>query len=137
MRQVNPDTAGRYREVVRLRMVGLTFDDIADQVGYSDRSGAKRAYDMALERWHVETVEQQRVLDQVDRALRIEKRRSELWGLDAPRQHEITGLHGGAIRTDIGDLLLAKLQELRDEQGPLALPEVEVVPFPDNGQGPE
>jgi len=136
-------------------MVGLTFDDIADQVGYSDRSGAKRAYDVALERWHVETVEQQRViqserlddlwrrvfreiargdLDQVPTALKIEKRRSELWGLDAPRQHEISGLQGGVIRTDIGDLLLAKLQELRDEQGPLSLPEVDVVPFPDNAQ---
>ena len=152
MRQVDPDTAARYREVVRLRMVGLTFDDIAEQTGYADRSGAKRAYDIALERWAVETVEQQRIvqterlddlwrrvfreiargdLDQVDRALRIEKRRAELWGLDAPKQHEVTGAAGGVLRTDVGDLLLARLQQLRDEQGPLV-----VASTSSNGQPP-
>jgi len=156
MRQVDPDTAARYREVVRLRMVGLTFDDIAEQTGYSDRSGAKRAYDIALERWAVETVEQQRIvqterlddlwrrvfreiargdLDQVDRALRIEKRRAELWGLDAPKQHEVAGVGGGALRTDVGDMLLARLVELRERQGPL-VEDIDVDPLAlTNGQG--
>jgi hypothetical protein len=131
-------------------MVGLTFDHIAEQTGYSDRSGAKRAYDCALERWAVETVEQQRIvqterlddlwrrvfreiargdLDQVDRALRIEKRRAELWGLDAPKQHEVTGVAGGVLRTDVGDL--ARLQQLREEQGPLV-----VASTSSNGQPP-
>ena len=59
-------------------------------------------------------------LSQVDRALRILKRRADLWGLDAPRQHEIAGPGGSALRTDVGDLLIARLEELRDRQGPLA-----------------
>ena len=121
-------------------MAGLSFDEIANQVGYSDRSGAKHAYDSALKRWAIETVEQQRIvqserlddlwrriyraildgdLEQVDRALRIEKRRSELWGLDAPKQHEVAGLRGGPVRTDVGDYLLERLHELREQQGPL------------------
>ena len=58
-------------------------------------------------------------LSQTDRALRILKRRADLWGLDAPRQHEIAGPNGSAIRTDVGDLLIARLEELRDRQGPL------------------
>ena len=53
-------------------------------------------------------------------AVRISKRRSELFGLDAPRQLEVSGLAGGAIRTDVGDLLITRLAELRDKQGPLA-----------------
>jgi len=59
-------------------------------------------------------------LSQVDRGLRILKRRADLWGMDAPRQHEIAGPGGSAIRTDVGDLLIARLEELRDRQGPLA-----------------
>ena len=58
-------------------------------------------------------------LSQIDRAIRILKRRSELWGLDAPRQHEISGPGGSSIRTDVGDLLIARLEELRERQGPL------------------
>ena len=142
MRQVDPDTAARYREVVRLRMVGLTFDHIAEQTGYADRSGAKRAYDIALERWAVETVEQQRIvqserlddlwrrvfreiaqgdLDQVDRALRIEKRRAELWGLDAPQQHQLSGVDGAPIEiaTDVGAIIRERLDRMAE---PRALP---------------
>lgn len=140
MKQVTPEVAERYRDVVRHRMAGLTFDDIARQLGYADRSGAKHAYDAALKRWAVESVEQQRIIQserlddlwrrtfraiaegdlaQVDRALRIEKRRAELWGLDAPKQHEVTGPGGSALRTDVGDLLLARLTELRERQGPI------------------
>ena len=58
-------------------------------------------------------------LSQIDRAIHILKRRSELWGLDAPRQHEISGPGGSSIRTDVGDVLIARLEELRDRQGPL------------------
>ncbi len=59
-------------------------------------------------------------LAQIDRALKILKRRADLWGLDAPRQQEISGPGGSSVRTDVGDLLIARLEELRDRQGPLA-----------------
>jgi len=59
-------------------------------------------------------------LAHIDRALKILKRRADLWGLDAPRQHEISGPGGSSVRTDVGDLLIARLEELRKRQGPLA-----------------
>ena len=62
MKQVDPRTAEKYRKVIELRMAGLTFDRIATEVGYKDRSGSKRAYDAALERWAIESVEQQRII---------------------------------------------------------------------------
>ena len=151
MKQVDPRTAEKYRKVVELRMAGLTFDRIAAEVGYKDRSGSKRAYDVALERWAVESVEQQRIiqsarldrlfyeafsqavasgdLNAIDRCLKIEKRRAELWGLDAPRQHELTGPGGAAlaVRTDVGEILLAKLAQLQNENHEL--------PVSSNGHG--
>ena len=52
-------------------------------------------------------------------AVRVSQRRADLFGLDAPKQHAITGPQGGALRTDVGDMLIARLEELRDRQGPL------------------
>ena len=78
-------------------------------------------------------------LTQIDRALRILKRRADLWGMDAPRQHEITGPGGSALRTDIGDLLIARFEELRERQGPLA-DDLDVEPLSlvsTNGVDPE
>lgn len=139
MKQVTPEVAEKYRKVVELRMAGLTFDAIAKETGYIDRTGAKRAYDSALNRWAVESVEQQRIIQSerldrlffeafgqavrggdlaaIDRCLKIEKRRAELWGLDAPKQHEIAGPEGGPLlmRTDIGELLLRKLAQLQTD----------------------
>ena len=76
-------------------------------------------------------------LSQVDRGLRILKRRADLWGMDAPRQHESAGPGGSAIRTDVGDLLIARLEELRDRQGPL-VDDLDFEPLAiTNGQGDE
>ena len=78
-------------------------------------------------------------LSQIDRAIRILKRRSELWGLDAPRQHEISGPGGSSIRTDVGDVLIARLEDLRDRQGPL-VDDLDVEPLAlaeTNGSDPE
>ena len=116
--------------------------------------------DAALERWGTDSVGALRMvqneqlddlwrrvfaaiaqgdLSQIDRAIRILKRRSELWGLDAPRQHEISGPGGSSIRTDVGDVLIARLEELRDRQGPLVDDlDVEPLALADmNGIAPE
>ena len=78
-------------------------------------------------------------LTQIDRALRILKRRADLWGMDAPRQHEIAGPGGSALRTDVGDLLISRFEELRERQGPLAEDlDVEPLALADmNGVDPE
>lgn len=154
---LSPETAERYRQVVQMRAAGLTFDRIAQELGYASRSGAKEAYDTALLSWGREAVDDLRVLEgeriddlwrrtfsrliQGDRepeteddpprigvnefvnlvvtGVRISQRRADLFGLDAPKQHAITGAAGGPVQTDVGDLLIARLHELRDRQGPL------------------
>jgi hypothetical protein len=125
------DVADKYVRVLELRRAGLTFDQIAAEVGYAGRQGAKEAYDAAIRRLGNEPAADMQVLenerlddlwrraygrlrtaDTVDEfvklealMLRISTRRAGLLGLDAPRQVEISGRGGGAIQTDIGEIL--------------------------------
>ncbi len=137
MKQLTPTTAEKYREVLELRCAGLSFEEIAKRTGYSGRQGAQQAYNSALKRWAIETVQQQRIiqserldriftqaylearngnLQAIDRCLKIEKRRAELWGLDAPRQHQVTGPDGGPLElaTDVGRILQDRLDEIAE-----------------------
>ncbi len=137
---LTPEQAHKYNQVLELRKAGRTFDEIADALGYADRSGAKHAYDSALKRMGREAAEDLRELElyrledlwatAYHRAmqlaeddhdgflkfqahmLNISRRRSGLMGLDAPRQVEVAGVGGGSIQTDIGELFRAKLREL-------------------------
>ena len=138
MRSIDPTTAQRHRKVIELRIAGATFDEIATDVGYAGRQSAKKAYDTALKRWAIESVEQQRIiqserldalwrvafaaveagdLNQIGNCLRIEKRRAELWGLDQPRTHHVH-VEPPAFDTRPGGMLIKKLHELRERQGP-------------------
>ena len=137
---LTPETAERYREVIRLRTAGLKFHEIAERVGYKSRSGAKEAYDAALRLYGRESVDQLRYVEGerlelmwrrvyariarsedlgtvefarlLDSAVRLSQRKSALWGLDAPKQYEVTGEGGGALRTDVGDLLRERLEQM-------------------------
>ena len=136
MRSVDPTTAARHRQVVELRIAGRTFDEIAVEVGYAGRQSAKKGYDTALQRWAIEGVEQQRIiqsarldalwqvaygaveagdLGQVANCLRIEKRRAELWGLDQPKAHHVHVEPPGP-EINVGDILIKKLEEMRKRQ---------------------
>lgn len=153
---LTPETAEKYRQVVRLKAAGLTFDAIANEVGYASRSGAKEAYDAALKLYGREEVDNLRVLEgeRIDElwrrifqrilraeqedvetheivnllnsAIRISKRRSDLFGLDAPRQHTITGPNGGALEfvTDIGAILEERLNAIADRD-PVVISELD------------
>jgi len=142
----------KYEEVVRLRSMGLSFQQIADRVGYAGRQGAMEAYKQAIKMWGGEAIEELRTLENerldhlwrtvmgqletaqrqqadpttiihiVNGALNISKRRSALYGVDAPRQVELTGADGGALETDIGQLLRDRLQRLEE----FNRPEIEV-----------
>ena len=137
MKSLSPETIEKYRQVWVLRLAGMSFEDIAKNVGYADKSGAKRAFDAASERWGVESVEQQRQIqsDRLDRllfpafqrvvdgdlnlietCLRIEKRRAELWGLDAPKRAEVTGADGAAIEINFAEQMLAKVEAIEKQQ---------------------
>jgi hypothetical protein len=135
MRALSPETLEKYRRVWMLRTVGLTFEEIANAVGYADKSGAKQAYDAFAERYVTETVEQMRLLQSerldmllrpamkrvnegdlswIDVILKVERRRSELFGLDAPRKTEVSGPDGGAISIDFTDDLLRKVSAIEN-----------------------
>jgi len=138
---LTPDEADRYREVVNLRRAGWTFDEIADHVGYANRSSAKTAYDAALARWGTEAVEEVRAaegerLDQlwrrvaaaiaqlgadadpkelatlINSAVRLSQARRQLFGMDAPKQIELAGKGGGPVETDIGEILRQRVAAL-------------------------
>jgi hypothetical protein len=140
------------QQALDLRLAGHTFDAIAQQLGYTSRSGAYRAVGRAFRRIRAgadqsaETLRaledarydrmlraiddkvQQGDLAAVDRALRISQTRRELWGLDAPVQIQTEVSPGMAA-------LLAQWQALRQPAAPSreALPpadytDAEVVP---------
>jgi hypothetical protein len=134
MRRLDVEVAQKQQRALELRNVGVNYDRIAAELGYKDRSGAWRAVKAALDRAIVEPAQEQRILqnnrldlltrqalaavlagdlDQIQNVLRIEKRRSDLWGLDAPKNVEVSGPAGAPIRTDVGELLLERLKALQ------------------------
>lgn len=138
MRKVDVATRERQNRAVKLRGLGANYDQIAETLGYSDKSGARKAVMAGLDRATVETVNEMRVLmterldmmvmrcleaflqgdlTQVRNIVMIEKRRADLWGLDAVRTVQVTGVDGRAIETDVGQLLLSRLQALSPATG--------------------
>lgn len=105
----------RQKQALELRMAGVSYATIAEQLGYSDMSGAHRAVGRALKRTLQEPADKLRELEAerldklllglwpsrtnlgvVDRILRIMERRAKLLGLDAPTkvaQTDPTGEH--------------------------------------------
>ena len=107
--------AERERQCIELRLMGLSFHDIAMQLGFKDASGAFRSYRRAFRRIPKKAAERARdeQLERLDRlrvkqwgrllslksgkkidtavvaALRIEQREAQLLGLDAPQQLEL------------------------------------------------
>lgn len=47
-RHLSPEQVERMRQVLDLRLAGLSYNVIAERVGYATASGAKRCYDRAL-----------------------------------------------------------------------------------------
>lgn len=107
--QANEDLnlALREKHVLDLRLRGLEFDEIAEQAGYANRSGAWKAWKRALARIPIvethaarlnEDMRLNAALDAiwekvkdgdlwaVDRLVALTKERRALWGLDKPPQ---------------------------------------------------
>jgi hypothetical protein len=133
VKRMNVEVIQKQQKALRLRNLGASYDQIAEQMGYFDRSGARKAVKACLDRAEFEPVMEQRFiqserldmmvtrclqavlngdLDQVRNVIAIEKRRAELWGLDATKTIEVTGQDGGAIQTDLGQVLIDRLQAL-------------------------
>jgi hypothetical protein len=127
-----PEQLDRELKVLELRRAGLTWQRIAEQVGYADHSGAYLAYKRALKRVLQQPAEElrQAEIDRLDRlqlaawpnamkgdnsaiatVLRIMERRAKLMGLDMPVKiaQDVTVWDGGesidrAVR-DLAELL--------------------------------
>ena len=127
-----PEQLDRELKVLELRRAGLTWQRIAEQVGYADHSGAYLAYKRALKRVLKQPAEElrQAEIDRLDRlqlaawpkamqgdnsaiatVLRIMERRAKLLGLDMPVKiaQDVTVWEGGesidrAVR-DLAELL--------------------------------
>lgn len=135
MRRLDVATAEKQRQALKMRSVGYEYERIATDLGYADKSGAWRAVKAACDRAVIEPAREQRMimadrldillqrtlravlegdLDQVTNVLRVEKRRAELFGLDAPRGFEVSGPGGDPIQTDVGEILRERIAALRD-----------------------
>lgn len=100
----------KQRQALEMRKAGKSFDIIAENLGYRDRSGAYRAIARALRKTIQQPAEEVRTLEverldamlqamwtqaksgnqgAIDRVLRIMERRAKLLGLDAPTKSEI------------------------------------------------
>lgn len=116
------------RRVVELKRAGHTYQEIAEQVGYADRSAARRTYFRALHRDLKEAADEMRQvendrLDRLQRAhwnqaveygdekaaaivLKIMDRRARLNGLDLPSKIEHTGPDGNPLQIVIDPSML-------------------------------
>ena len=102
--------AGRQRDALAARLAGMSYEAIAEHLGYADKSGAFRACMAAIKALPVENAEQVRSLElaRLDRmlaavwpnvirgissavhaALAVEERRCRLLGMDAPSRVDV------------------------------------------------
>ena len=118
----------KQNEVVKLRRGGLTWDLIAQRVGYADPSGAQRAFEAANKRVIAEDIAEIRTLEterldlaqsaiwgkvlqgdnpSIANLLRIMERRAKLLGLDQPTriQAEVISYDGNSVRAELERIL--------------------------------
>lgn len=128
----SPELVDKEIKVLELRRAGLTWQRIAEQVGYADHTGAYSAYKRAIKRTQQQPADELREaeIDRLDRLqlaiwpkamngdntsittiLRIMERRAKLLGLDMPVKiaQDVTVWEGGesidrAVR-DLAELL--------------------------------
>lgn len=114
----DPSVMEREARAVELKTAGKTYDEIAAEVGYTNRSAARKAVVRALERKPVESVEEMRKIEgfrldaltealskiifdpeatydeqikAINAATRISESRAKLFGLCVPLQIETSG----------------------------------------------
>lgn len=118
----------RQAKAVALRLSGLSYEQVATEVGYYDRGAARLAVMTALKNVQAQNVEELRELEgaRLDRlqaavwrqamqgdvqsvraVIRISERRSKLLGLDAPLKVEWTG----EVDAQLGELRAAMAED--------------------------
>ena len=127
-RTVKPEVLDKEIEVVKLRRGGLTWDLIAERVGYGSASAAHAAYQRAAKRAVYEDVDAIRQVEgerldlmqsavwgkalqgdlpAIQTLIRIMERRAKLLGLDQPirQQIEVTNYDGDSIDDEVRKLV--------------------------------
>jgi hypothetical protein len=101
------EVVAREAEIIKLRRGGLTYDMIAEKMGYASASVARQAYQRGMERYVAPDVNEIRQLESerldiaqaaiwqgvlsgdnqsVANLIKIMERRAKLFGLDAPKE---------------------------------------------------
>jgi hypothetical protein len=110
MKQEQVDALGRQLQALELRKAGVSYQKIADALGYAHASGAHKAVESALKRTLQDPADEVRRLEverldaalfalwpsvtkgqykAVEVALRLMERRAKLLGLDAPTKTDV------------------------------------------------
>jgi hypothetical protein len=117
----------RHIEALKLRAAGMQYQDIADALGYADKSSAYCAVMGALKKARQEPADQMRKLENerldglwreayaqandvalvaedrlkaIDRCVKVMERRAKLLGLDAPAKQELSGPAGAPLHLE-------------------------------------
>ena len=143
----NVNKQERMRQAWELRKAGVSYDDIAQRLGYSSKAGAYNAVKSIMQQVTQETGKelqtlhnerlntmlmmawrnaQQGDIKAIDTVLRIMERQATMSGIDAPKQTSSTTNHVLFVGGDEGDYILA-LQQAADAQAAL-----EAGPLPDD-----
>ena len=142
-----PEQVDKELRVIELRRSGLTWQRIADEMGYADHSGAYGAYKRAVKRTLQQPTKEVREMevDRLDRmqlalwarvlkgddkaintSLRIMERRARLLGLDAPTkiQAEVVNYDGHGLDAEV-ERIVRSIASIRidgvDEGGEITL----------------
>jgi len=130
----SPELIDKELKVLELRRMGMTWQKIAEQVGYADHTGAYAAYKRAMKRTLQQPAKELREqeLDRVDRLqmaawanamkgdigsihviVRLMERRAKLLGLDVPVKSEVEVItyDGNRLRAET-EQLLNRIREL-------------------------
>jgi hypothetical protein len=138
MKPLDEDSAEAERTIMDLRSASLTFEQIANNLGLSNRGQAFKIYQRALERIPAEGVVELRTLEgqrldalqaaiwdtcmaggikSINASLRIMERRARLFGLDAPVKvlAKIKSHFDGSqsVEDMTPEEMIARLKELR------------------------
>jgi hypothetical protein len=122
------EASARRAQAVTMRLSGLTYEQIAERLGYADKSAVRHTVLRALDRREAARVDELRDVENarldranaalwpavlkgdpksVDTFIRLSARRARLNGLDAPQQIAVTS----GLQADFADTL-AGLQEV-------------------------
>ena len=117
----------RSQKALSFRLAGLSYRQIATELGFKEVSGAYRSVRRAMDQLTADNAEDLRALESerldamlfgiwkaarsgnvqaIDRVIRIMERRAKLHRLDPPEQRELSGPGGGPISVDDARALL-------------------------------